>query len=132
MIALIAVLAFAVQWGTAPVRGKLQAREQINSGANRIQQYDHFFDLCASVQTAETSLDAQVDALPTSSGENLQRVQQNIVGLKATIANGINQYNEDARKTYTGGQFRASDLPFQLPAPSDVFEKGVQTSCVAS
>lgn len=56
----IATAAGAIQWGTADIRGKLDAREQIHAnGSYRIDAYDHFFNLCASVQTNEQNLDAQ-------------------------------------------------------------------------
>lgn len=47
LIGLVVGITAGVRWVTAPAKGKLQAREQINSGSFRIAAYNHFFDLCA-------------------------------------------------------------------------------------
>jgi parvulin-like peptidyl-prolyl isomerase len=127
----IATLAGAIQWSTADVRGKLDAREQIHaSGDYRIQAYEHFFNLCASVQTNEQSLDAQYDELNAAKDigdkDNEARILANIAGIRAARQDAINQYNADAHKDYTLGQFRASSLPYQLDTS---YKKGVHTSC---
>lgn len=125
----IIVGVFVIQWGTAPVRGKLSAREQIQSGSNRIVSYNHFFDLCASIQATEAVLSASLDELKsTSNADDKERVRTNITGLRAQRARSIAQYNVDARKNYTIGQFRSSSLPYQLP-PN--YKKGMITSCEA-
>lgn len=124
----IAVTTFAIRWVTAPAKGKLDAREQIHSGGNRIQAYDHFFNLCAAVQTDEVALDAQLDQLAgASSDDERDRIRANIAGVTADRAGAINEYNADARKDYTVGQFRASKLPYDLPTTS--YTKGDRTSC---
>jgi hypothetical protein len=128
----IATLAGAIQWGTADIRGKLNAREQIHAnGSYRIDAYEHFFNLCASVQTNEQNLDAQYDELNAAQDvgdkENVERIQANISGLRSAIADAVNQYNADANKSYTVGQFRSSSLPYQLS--TDAYRKGVHTKC---
>lgn len=125
----IAAVFFAVEWATAPAKGKLEARKAINSGSFRIAAYDHFFNLCASVQTDDARLDAQATELSTATGDDIQRVQANIAGLTADRAEAINEYNADARKSYTIGQFRSSQLPYQLP--TDPHVKGEAISCGA-
>lgn len=123
----IVAFAWTFTYYTADVRGRIQANEQIKSGANRIAQYDHFFNLCAGVQTNEASLDAQNEQLAqATSDKEKERIRTNIAGLTTARAEGINQYNADARKNYTDGQFRDSDLPYQIPTTS---YKGVRTSC---
>lgn len=132
-VALWLVLASAL-WGfsvaTAGIYGRGEAEKRIQSAGNRIAAYDHFFNLCASVQSDEASLDAQYDRLEaTTDPEKRERIETNIAALKANRLKGIFQYNADATKDYTIGQFRDSGLPYQL-VPSDYDQKGaVKTTC---
>lgn len=112
--AAIWALAFGIGWVTADPNGKLDARKQLKSGAYRIAAYDHFFDLCQAVQTDEASLDAQMDELKTATGEDVSRINANIAALKAARLGSIFEYNADASKSYTLGQFRSSHLPYRL------------------
>lgn len=128
LILVIAGSVFAIRWVTAGPKGKLAAREQILSGDNRIQAYNHFFDLCAAVQTDEASLDAQYQLLAASKGDDRERIVTNIGALLADRAGAVNQYNQDAQKSYTIGQFKSSKLPWQL---SDTFHRGRHTVCAA-
>lgn len=115
-------------------KGQVEAREQILSGDNRIRAYNHFFDICASVQTAEQALQASLDELASAekavppNPDNVIRIQTNITGLRATRARAINQYNADASKDYTDGQFRSLALPYQLNSAAYT---GGLTSCAA-
>lgn len=131
IIILCAAITAAV-WGwryaTASTAGKVSARQQIQSGASRITAYDHFFNLCAAVQTDESRLDAQNIELATATGDDVGRIQANIAGITADRAEAINEYNADARKSYTIGQFRSSSLPYQLPVGT--YTKEAPTSCV--
>lgn len=121
---------FAFDWFTAGPRGELEARQQILSGDNRIQAYDHFFDLCASVQAVEASIDQTLIQLDTPvNQDDTIRLRTNLNGQQATRARAISQYNVDARKSYTVGQFRSLSLPYQLP--TDDHQKGERTSCEA-
>jgi hypothetical protein len=133
VIVAIVVIGFGslgIRYIFAGPSGQVAAREEILSGAQRITAYNHFFDLCASVQTAEQNLaaaQAQLAETPESDAKERNRLQTNITGLIATRQEAVNQYNADAAKDYTIGQFRASKLPFELPT---VYEKGVTTTCV--
>lgn len=119
--------AFAWRWATAPARGALDAREQIQSGDFRIQAYDHFYNLCAAVQTAEAAVDATELQITTNTDpSDLNRLQINLNGQTVNRADAVNQYNADARKGYTEGQFRSASLPFTI---STHYEPGVHTSC---
>lgn len=110
---------FGVLWFSAPARGKLQAREQINSGSFRIAAYNHFFDACASIQGLQGQLAAQEKELKSATGDDKARVQANIAGIEGDVASAIADYNADANKSYTVGQFRSNHLPYQLD-PSEV------------
>lgn len=106
-------------WGfrvyTAEWKGKGDAHIQIQSAENRIVQYERFFNLCVSVQNAETALDGEYKRLEqTQDTTERNRIFANISALQTTRANGINEYNASALKHYTDGQFLASNLPYQL------------------
>lgn len=129
LVALVVGVGWAWTYLTASTSGKVSAQKQIQSGSSRIAAYNHFFDLCASVQTLEGQLAAQTAALPTATGADYGRVQANIVGIEGARAGAIAQYNADARKGYTIGQFRSSQLPYQLATAP--YTKGAATSCGA-
>lgn len=119
------VVVFAIRWQTAPVRGKLQAREQIQSGNFRIQAYDHFFDLCASVQTMDQALNQTYQDLRTAPKNDRVRISTNATAQLNSRNDAANQYNQDSHKGYTVGQFKSSNLPFEI-AP---YQKGQVISC---
>lgn len=107
--------ALAFGWVTAPWVGKVGARQQIQSATYRIDAYDHFYDLCAAIQSHEAAIDAQ-----KARTDHSPHLQQNLAALQTRRATDINQYNADAAKSYTQGQFRASNLPYHLdPSPYD-------------
>lgn len=114
---------WAIRYYTAEVRGVVGAEEQIQSAPSRIANYNYFFDLCAAIQGHEASLGAQarqLDQVTTERERN--RILANIAGLEGQRARSIARYNQDARKEYTRGQFRDSQLPYQL-------SEGADTSC---
>lgn len=126
LVGLIAGIVFGIRWVTAPVKGKLQAREQINSGSFRIAAYNHFFDLCASVQTKEQTIVALEQELATKpTADRRSQIEASITANRAGRADDINTYNADAHKSYTIGQFRSSGLPFTL------YPTTKETACVA-
>lgn len=128
VIAATVGIVWAIRYYTAPIEGRVGAQERIQSAPNRIVQYDHFFNLCAGVRADEVSLDAQTEQLKATTDEfQRARVQTNITGLIGHRAGLIEEYNANARKDYTAGQFRDSDLPYQIPATA--WEKGGRTSC---
>ncbi len=128
LLVTLVVGSFVARYWLAGPAGAVDAVEQIQSGANRISAYNHFFDLCAGVRTDEISLEAQNMLLDATHDESFQhRIHTNIAGLQGHRAGLIEEYNANARKDYTSGQFRDSDLPYQLPA--GMWEEGVRTSC---
>jgi hypothetical protein len=133
LIALTVAGTWAFRWYTADFKGQLTAREEILSGANRITAYNHFFNLCASVQASEGGLDALTTELTayTPGTSDYSRTLTNITGVRANRARSIAQYNADAAKDYTTGQFRDLDLPYELGTAQYVPEKGSKTRCAA-
>ena len=122
---------WAYRYYTAPIEGRVGAQEQIQSAPSRIVNYNHFFDLCAAIQGHEGNIDAAQGQLGQGlRDDERERVIQTIAGLKGQRVRSIAQYNADARKNYTAGQFRDSDLPYQLAAND--YPLGGKTSCGAS
>lgn len=122
----MAVGTWGLNWFAAPYQGKLQARQQIQgSGDFRIQAYNHFFDLCASVTTMDQALQASYQQLEGATGDDRTRIETNITAQLNDRNDAANQYNVDAEKSYTVGQFRANNLPYQVPA----YTKGEVFTC---
>lgn len=107
-------------WGlgvaTAGIYGKGEAHKQIQSADFRIQAYDHFFNLYASIDANQKKLSDFEEQLalyePGTKEYNMTIV--NINGVKSILHDSISQYNYDAQKNWTEGQFRDNDLPYQI------------------
>lgn len=117
-------------WGftylTAPLKGRVDAEVQIESAHSRIGRYEYFFDLCASVQQMEASLEAQRELLGSlTENKDKVRVGTNIAGLKSQLAGAVAKYNTESAKSYTAARFKASNLPIRLST-------GGSTQCVVS
>ena len=121
LVALV-ITGWSFRWFAAPIEGQVGARERIQGATHRIEAYEHFFDLCASIQTKEGTITAQL-----ARTDNADRIQQNVAALQSRRLADINQYNADASKSYTVGQFRDSNLPYNIaPQP---FDGSNRTSC---
>ena len=115
VVALITAAVFGIKWVTAPVRGKAQARETIYSGNNRIVQYEKFFDLCTSVQTAEQTIIALKEQLKNTTNEDDKTtIATNITANISSRADAVNEYNNNSHKNYNEAKFKASNLPYSL------------------
>lgn len=101
---------------TANRSGKTQVKHQINgNGSYRIAAYDHFFDLCATVQTDKQVLTNTQNQLKMTTDEGTKlTLNADVLAQQNKLDTDVNQYNQDARKSATAGQFRASDLPSTL------------------
>lgn len=112
---------------TANYRGDVALKENTRANADfRRQAYDHFFDICAQVQTKETAIKTLLPRWHTETDQTTKaRVADNIAANQITRADLINQYNVDAKKSWTVGQFQSSDLPYQLSVSAK------ETQCTA-
>lgn len=125
-IVLLTLLGLGWRYVLADPKGRVQAQEQIKSGPSRIAAYNHFFDLCAGVQSDEATMASLREELTTGPSESRRgQIQATLTALRSARAEKINQYNADARKDYTIGQFRSSGLPYTLDATLEA------TSCTA-
>lgn len=114
---LVSVYGFGfLQRATADFRGETGQIEDTKANSDyRIAAYDSFYDSCASVKSLETKI--------KNAGEELEEVEESqrkttlntsITAMKNKRAELIESYNADARKEATRGQFKASDLPYEL------------------
>lgn len=135
VLAVVAIIAlviggWAIKYYTADVRGKIDANETIKSGNNRIAQYDKFFNACSSIKSLESKIDASTSELAQADPSDRGRLLSNISGQLGARAEAINNYNADANKSYTNGQFRSSNLPAQIPL-TEYVAGGKKTLCTA-
>jgi hypothetical protein len=124
---IIWALSFAFGWFTAAPQGKLQARQQIQSGNYRIAAYESFFNKCSSITTLDEALNQTLDNEKSDKGSDLTRDKVNFTAQLNSRNDAANQYNVDAQKSYTVGQFKASNLPYSIPP----YQKGEVFSCVS-
>lgn len=135
-IIVVAVLCFVLTGGVWLLRvefadeiGKGNAQIELQSAPNRISAYNQFFDACASIQALEISIDTQSALLPLATNEyDKSRILTNLAGIQGQRASAIAQYNANAAKDWTVGQFRDSDLPYHLDSTQYV-AGGVKTEC---
>lgn len=113
---------------TADRQGETQKKQQVEgNGAYRIAAYDKFFDDCASIQSTEGQIKIQKQQLASTTDAGQRSIiTTNVTALESIRVSAISQYNADARKSYTSGQFRSSDLPYRIDPSSDM-----ETSCTA-
>lgn len=122
-IALIIGLFFATGWfsiATSDFRGEVDKHNKVEAnGDYRIAAYDHFYDTCAAVRSKETTISYLRVEATTATGSRKTQIEGAITANQIARNELINQYNVDARKSYTSGQFKASDLPYQLDQESE-------------
>ncbi|MEK7620795.1 MAG: hypothetical protein AAB395_00385 [Patescibacteria group bacterium] len=136
-IFLVAILIASMQifgWGffqrsTADFRGKTGQIEQTKANPDyRIAAYDHFYDLCGSIQAEEDQI-GNIQKRPasgtTAGGFTQQQKDSILLAHQNSRAELIRQYNADARKADTLAHFRASDLPYQIEIDNE------ETTCSA-
>lgn len=93
---------------TADWRGDVQATEMTQAdGSYRIANYDHFFDLCAAIQADE-------DRIKNVEEGDAAQKETTLTAMKNSRASKVREYNADAAKEATAGQFRDSGLPYEI------------------
>lgn len=118
-------------WGmfqrtTADFRGETAALEEILADPDRrITAYEHFFDLCASIQGHEDTIRALQSELDGGVSDSRAEQIRGAITVNQSQRDGkIRQYNLDASKDYTVGQFRDANLPHQLDVTKE------ETTCI--
>lgn len=125
----VTFFSFGIRVATAGLVGRGEARIQIQSAGSRIANYELFFNRCAAVKSAEDRIDAlEVElALYELGSSDFARTATNLTGVRSQRQQSVNDYNADALKDYTRGQFRDSDLPYQLD--DRAYPEGGKTTC---
>ncbi|WNA15836.1 hypothetical protein XaC1_193 [Xanthomonas phage XaC1] len=101
----------AYNYYTAPLKGNVQERQLIESGSNRIEQYESYFNQCVAIQGYEGSIDVQKDLLKSETDkENIQHIKTVIAGISAQRVRAIAQYNADVVKL-TKSKYIDTSLP---------------------
>jgi|SRR3972149_2030035 len=121
---------FGLRVATAGLFGAGEAHIRTQSADFRLGAYNHFFDLCASVQGNEGQLDALYSELGLVAPESRDYgyTVKSITGVQGIRAQSIARYNQDALK-WTVGQFRDSDLPYRLSSVVPYVPEGGKTQC---
>ena len=121
-------LGYGWAWFAAPWQGRLEARQQIESGPSRIVNTNYFFNQCAAVRSAEDRIDTLRDELTAAKdSSDIHRIQTNLSAARIGRAEAIRDYNAKAANDYTSAQFQSAKLPYQLP--SGEYRPGVKTLC---
>jgi len=108
-------------WGlgvaTAGIYGRGEAHKEINSADFRIAAYESFFNQYASIKGLEGQIDELTAtlALLEPGTREYNYTLTSLTGTKGLRHQAIQRYNADAMKDWTEGQFRDSDLPYQIP-----------------
>lgn len=134
-LALVVAMVIGAMWifgfglfqrATADFRGETAALEEILADPDRrITAYEHFFDLCASVQGHEDTIRALQSELDSGVSDSRAEQIRGVITVNQAQRDGkIRQYNSDASMEYTVGQFRDAKLPHQLDVTKE------ETTCV--
>lgn len=114
---------------TANFRGQTAAIEKTKANADfRLHSYNEFFDLCAGVQASEDRIQIATDTLVRMKGTDQETTAiVNLAAIESERATLVREYNAKASRSFTDGQFRSSNLPYQLD-PS----RQKETSCTTA
>lgn len=135
--ALVVLMVFGSMWifgwgffqrATADFRGETAALEQIKADPDsRISAYEHFFSLCASIQGHEETIKALQRELDEghASESRAEQIRGAITANRSQRDSKIREYNVDAARGFTIGQFRDADLPSRLDIEAE------ETECVS-
>jgi len=121
------IAGIAINQATLGVRSSLTERTIVNNPLNRIEEYNHFYDLrgtfnsqLAAIRNNKAELAAyeKMEAgQPDPTGQissNLQADEDAVSGAQSACVSTAQQYTQDAQKVATGGQFKDKNLPHSL------------------
>lgn len=116
VVALVGII-WGITYATADTRGAIAQNELVRAdGQFRLAAYNHFFDLCSSIQGDErriVNLQAELDR------GNLTPARANTLpGIITATMNSrdanVVKYNNDAQKSGAEGAFRSAKLPVYI------------------
>lgn len=126
---LVAVYVFGfLQRGTADFRGETKQKEDTQANSSyRMAAYDHFYDMCAGIQSIEGKIGNMEGELADVDEKQRESIlNASIMAAKNKRVELVSSYNADARKEATEGQFRSSDLPYEINENEEVTACTVQ------
>lgn len=104
-----------VQRSTADYRGETSVIEKTRAdGSYRIQAYERFFDACNAIAAKQATLQGLEKQLDSADPERKAWLENTMAGIEASLYSDIGDYNADASKAGTVGQFRDSSLPYTI------------------
>lgn len=122
----VMLIAGGIQFVTADFRGVVDKREKINAdGGYRIAAYEEFYKLCSTVQAKNDeigNLEAAVDS--ASDVERKAELEGAILAQRNTKAELVREYNAKAAAEGTRGQFRDSELPYEIDSNQEDVQCG--------
>jgi hypothetical protein len=106
---------------TAPFRGEVEKHELVEAdGSYRIAAYDQFYQLCSSIQSKNDQIKILKSEMDSSTDDARKaQLQSGITANQNTKAELVNEYNSKAASEYTRGQFKDSDLPFEISSSQE-------------
>lgn len=107
---------------TAPFRGEVEKNERIEAdGDYRIAAYDQFYDMCTDAQSLQGQIENQEGQIAsTSDPEVKERLQMGKLGMEQQLESVVNKYNNQSQQDYTKGQFKDSNLPYELDTEQEI------------
>lgn len=131
LVCLAVVLAGVFTFAWAPWKGKIEERNQtVGSGTYRIASYEYYFDQCNTIKSDEQKIatyKAQLNVTPAPSPDQVTRLNAAIMAQTNLWIEHVNEYNSNADKERTKGQFRDDGLPEHID-PNNL-TNGIETNC---
>lgn len=119
MIACIPI-GYAIRYYTAPVLGRIEVQVQTHTAEYMMTAYNYFFDLKGVINGNKQSVCNVKETLTAICDQDEKdRLQITIAGIKNQIARDVQQYNADAAKEWTVGQFRDWSIPASMSTEID-------------
>jgi len=114
ILLIVAIWALTVAW--APWKGAGDQRKATQGNAQyRIAAYDEFFNACEAIAAKERIIERYREQLETAtSPDEKSRLNAAITAESNVRDEMIADYNADAAKADTRGDFRADGLPYQI------------------
>lgn len=107
---------------TADFRGEVQEKERVRAdGDYRVANYDMFFEKCSDAKSLQQQIENQEElAAKTDDPDQQQIYESGALGMKQSLEKVVNDYNAKAASEGTRGEFRDSDLPYEIDTEQEI------------
>ena len=97
---------------TADYRGETEKREQVEaSGEYKVAAHDYFYNQCSDIKAKQQELEIYKDGSIPEAKYNAMQTE---------LVRDVEEYNAKASNSYTAGQFKADELPYQIEVDEEV------------